>query len=701
LAVKLVAIVIISYVALSSTLFAQTPSTNESGGGTTQQDEPKPVFVLGEIINVIGTQDPTIPGVGGAVIGSDTAWKFERNSLEQAVNLAPGVSSTLDPNGRRNESDIFVRGFGRWQVPLMVDGVRIYLPADNRLDFGRFLTSDIAAIQIQKGYASVIDGPGAMGGAINLVTRKPVKKLESETGLSLGGRDARESWSGYTMLGTRLKNFYAQGGVNYADRNFWALPGSYSPTSNSLQPAGDRLSSDTRDWRVNAKVGLTPNQTDEYTVNYMRQEGEKGAPLNIYTNPPVPPNSFWRWPTWNLQNISFLSHTQIGRDSYVKAKVYYNTFDNTLDAYDNGTYTTQSANGRFRSTYADYAYGTSLEFGTTHFTNHTMKAAFHHRSDVHTEFNDNRPTSPTFRAIEPKQRQSQYTWSLALEDTIRVRPSLDLVGGISYDKYRITKAEEYNTTAGLFEYPKGGSDAMNWQAAAIWQYDSASRLHFSVSDRARFPVIFELYSTRFGTATPNPNLGPERATNVEVGWRKDTRWNVAFTGALFYSNVRDLIQTVVLPDSTTQTQSVGDGHFYGLETSVEAKMSEQWKAGGNYTYVRRIVRDALQPLLRPTGVPTQKAFLYTTWTPIGRVNITPSLELADNRWSNMDTTPAQPFPYVKTGAYHLLTLDATYQATKSLQFSAGVKNLSDDYYELAWGLPQPGRTFYVKTKTTF
>ena len=35
--------------------------------------------------------------------------------------------------------------------------------------------ADIAAIQIQKGYASVLDGPGAMGGAINLVTMKPTK----------------------------------------------------------------------------------------------------------------------------------------------------------------------------------------------------------------------------------------------------------------------------------------------------------------------------------------------------------------------------------------------------------------------------------------------------------------------------------------------------------------------------------------------
>jgi iron complex outermembrane receptor protein len=28
----------------------------------------------------------------------------------------------------------------------------------------------------------------------------------------------------------------------------------------------------------------------------------------------------------------------------------------------------------------------------------------------------------------------------------------------------------------------------------------------------------------------------------------------------------------------------------------------------------------------------------------------------------------------------------------------GLKNLTDDNYELSWGFPQPGRTFYVKTR---
>ena len=74
--------------------------------------------------------------------------------------------------------------------------------------------------------------------------------------------------------------------------------------------------------------------------------------------------------------------------------------------------------------------------------------------------------------------------------------------------------------------------------AVIWRYAQTESLHASVSDRARFPVIFELYSTRFGTATPNPDLGPERATNLEVGWKTSRFGRVRLEGAVFYSDVR-------------------------------------------------------------------------------------------------------------------------------------------------------------------
>lgn len=675
-----------------------------AGAAHAQGSSPQPtetprgmVFDLGAI-DVVGTA-PGTPGVGGSVLESTSLWRFDRQSLDQAVNLIPGVSSTLDANGRRNETDVFVRGFGRWQVPLMMDGVRIYLPADNRIDFARFLTADVAAIQVQKGYASVIDGPGAMGGAINLVSRQPVRRVEGEAAAWLGGRDSREAWSAWAMAGTRHDAFYAQGSVNVSDRTTFSLSNDYTPATRSLQPAGRRIGADAHDWRLNGKVGITPRGRDEHTLNYTRQEGEKGAPLNVYNNPPVPANSYWRWPYWNLQNVSFLSRTGLGAATALKGVLYYNTFENGLDAYDDATYTTQSANGRFFSPYDDDARGGSLELGTVRGGLGSLKAAVHYRRDAHTEQNFNRPTNPTLATTEPLQTQRQYTWSAALEDTIHVSPSVDLVAGVSYEKYAITKAEEYNTTRGSFEYPKGGSDALNYQGAVIWHYTATSEVHASVSDRARFPVIFELYSTRFGTATPNPSLGPERATNVELGWKRRAGTRVQVGGALFYSDVRDLIQTVVLADATTQTRNVGNGEFYGVEASADVTVGSTLTFGGNYTYLHRSITDALQPNLRPTGAPTHKAFVQAVWTPVSRVSIVPSLDSAGDRWS--DVNPAPAFPYVRTGAYTLLNLSAEIRLPGGVEIMAGGRNLLDDNYELAWGFPQAGRSFFVKTRVGF
>jgi iron complex outermembrane recepter protein len=653
-------------------------------------------FDMGRI-EVIGTPDGQ-PVVGGALLSSEWMWTFDRKSLDQAVNVVPGVVSTFDSNGRRNESDIFVRGFGRWQVPLMVDGVRIYLPADNRLDFARFLTGDIAEVQIQKGYASVLDGPGAMGGAINLVTRVPGKPFEAEGSIWTGGRTDAEGWNGYAMVGTRQQRFYAQASANYSDRDSWSLSDSYQPTAHSVQPAGTRLSSDTSDSRYNVKAGWTPNDTDEYTFNFVKQLGKKGAPLNVYNNPPVPPNTYWRWPYWDVQNTAFLSKTQLGQTAYVKSKVYYNTFANGLDAFDDATYTTQSANGRFHSPYDDHAHGLSVELGIDVTRANALKGAVFYRNDVHREQQTSRPTHPTLSSTEPVQEQEQYTWSLALEDTVHASASVDVVGGISYDRYEVTKAEDFTAARGLFEYPKGGSDAFNWQGAVIWRYSPTAQIHAGVSDRARFPILFELYSTRFGTATPNPDLGAERATNLEVGWKSRHGSGPRLEATVFYADARDLIQTIVLPDTTTQTQNVGDGRFYGAEFAVDASVTSTLTVGGNYTAISRTIRDALQPSLQPTGVPTHKAFLYAVWRPVETLTVTPSLDVAGDRWSDVNTNPVPPSPHIRTGSYTLLDLSAQYSVQRNFDVVFGLKNLTDRNYELSWGFPQPGRTFYVKTR---
>jgi hypothetical protein len=66
------------------------------------------------------------------------------------------------------------------------------------------------------------------------------------------------------------------------------------------------------------------------------------------------------------------------------------------------------------------------------------------------------------------------------------------------------------------------------------------------------------------------------------------------------------IQTVVLPDTTTQTQNVGNGELSGVELSLDTPVGNT-VARVDTTRTCSTIRDALQPNLRPTGVPTHRA----------------------------------------------------------------------------------------------
>lgn len=633
------------------------------------------------------------------VVTTEEVWNFNRNTLDEAVKLIPGVTSTFDSNGRRNEHDILVRGFGRLQVPLSIDGIRVYLPADNRLDFSRFLTQDLAQIQVQKGYASVLDGAGGMGGAINLVTRQPTKEFETEVqaGSAFDNDNSYDGWNGYAMLGTKQDSYYLQASGSYLDRDHWRLSKDFRPTA--IENGGDRDSSDNRDWRINVKAGFTPNTTDEYSLSYTGQSGAKGAPLHVGNNPPNPPNSYWRWPWWDIRNLYWLSNTQFGDVAYLKTRVFHNTFDNALYAYDNATYTTQSANGRFRSIYDDTGYGGSVEIGLLAIPRNELKAAVHYRHDEHNERNLNRPTNPTLSSVEPWQATEEVTWSLAVENTFKASDDIDLVAGVSYDRNDLQEAQEFNATAGLFAYPTGDSDATNVQALARWRYAQDASLHASVSSRTRFPTIFERYSTRFGMAVPNPGLDPERATNYEIGWDAQFDDRTSMTAAIFYNDVQDVIQTVVVaagPPQLTQTSNVGDGAFYGVEFGVDTQITDTLHLGANYSHLKRDINDPLLPSLRATGTPTNTGFLHASYRPIDTLTIMPSVELADDRWSDVTGGGYRP-----VGKYTLINLQVQYQPVESIEVAVGARNLRDANFQLADGYPEAGRTYFAKLKVGF
>ena len=92
-------------------------------------------------------------------------------------------------------------------------------------------------VQVAKGYVSVINGPGAMGGAINLVTRKPDKPLVAEL-WATGRFDNDGGANGYDVagvVGTRQDRWYLQVSGARNDIDHFRLAHDFQPTS--VQPA--------------------------------------------------------------------------------------------------------------------------------------------------------------------------------------------------------------------------------------------------------------------------------------------------------------------------------------------------------------------------------------------------------------------------------------------------------------------------------
>ena len=692
--------------AATTSLLAVAPAWAEAGDSAPAGDDK--AFALGQII-------VTAPRTEGAAIGSTTLsseaiYLFNRATLDEAANLIPGVTAA-NSGGSRNERLIFVRGFDRFQVPLSIDGIRVYLPADNRLDYGRFLTPDIAELQVAKGYASVLDGPGAMGGAINLVTRKPTKPFEMEVRGTLSlDRDA--DYGGYNVFGlagTRQDNWYAQASFARNFTDHWDLPGGVAPRAN--EDGGARDFSRSADWRMNLKAGFTPNDTDEYAISYTRQEGSKNAPLHVTDTSSVSLRN-WSWPRWDVDSLYFLSTTALGDHATLKTRAYYNRLSNLLKSFDNRTQTSQALARAFDSPYDDAAYGGSAELAVALTPADTLSLAFHYRRDEHKESQTSRPDLATSVA-EPVQTSVERTWSIAGENRFVFTPALSLTLGASYDWRHLDRAEEYGVPLGvtgasrLYQYPLRNADAVNGQGRMDWSPDAASSIYASISSRACFPTLFERFSSQFGTALANPDLKPERATNYEIGGSHDFG-GVHASASIFYSDIQDALVSVRTPANLNRRENYGSARYVGGEVSLEAAVTPALDAGVNYSFIDRnfdvglpVAPNTIRPF-RLTDVPRHKAFAYLNWRPLAGLEIVPNVEFASDRTTVTPASANALLPvYYQTGAYVQAGLKIDYAVTQQITLGVGARNLFDDYYVLTDGFPEPGRSFFATLRARY
>lgn len=595
----------------------------------------------------------------------------ELNLETVGIALATEEGLSLSRNAR-NEDIISIRGFDSRQVPVYLDGVPLYIPYDGYVDFGRFTTYDLAQIRVGKGNASLLYGPNTLGGAINLISRQPQEAFESDLRLGTGSGDrAMAAWN----IGTRQGNWYAQAGLSYLDINSFPLADGFVDRKTDPTDTGnERENAYSTDWKLSAKLGYTPNSTDEYALGFSKQEGEKGNP--VYTGESQQGIRYWQWPFWDKDSVYFLSNTAIGTDNRLKVRVFHDTYENRINAFSDDTYTRPGQRNFFPSVYDDKNSGASVEWINQRISGHEIHVALHHKVDRHKEIG---PTPPV-------SRYRDVTQSLAVEDIIDLDSASQLRLGASYESREAREVHEWDT---------GSADAVNAMMDYQRTLSSQVDLFASLARKTRFPTIKDRYSARLGRALPNPDLKPETAVHAEVGVQTTLWQDASVTVALFQSRIDNLIQNnVVVSDQCgglfcDQAQNVGEARHQGVELSL----SQRWSLSSlslAYTYLDRDnLQDSSVPL---TGTPEHRLFVDSRWF------LTPDFTLA----ATLEVESGRLVPFAGSGQSQVRNLsgfsnwgvNGTWQINPDISLQTGIDNVADKVYELADGIPMPGRRWY-------
>lgn len=620
-------------------------------------------------------------------ISEEEMRQFDTNRLGEAANLISGVTKSL--GGKRGEAGFNVRGFDLRRTPIFLDGIPLYVPYDGYIDAGRFMTFDLSEIDISKGFASVLYGPNTLGGAINMISKRPVKAFEGNIGAGYASGDA---YHAFANVGTNQKNWYLQGGGSWVDVHAFELSDDFKSTK--YEDGGRRNNSAQQDGKGSVKVGFTPNSTDEYALSYSYQHGQKEVPAYTGTNSNFTGQlANWKWPWWDKQSVYISTSTAIGDKSYVKTRTYYDQFKNSLNVYNISTGVLTTTGGWAPSRYDDYTIGTSIEAGTKLIPYNSLKMAFHFKDDVHRDVS----------TVTLESRFEDRTYSVGVEDTIDLTKKLSAVIGLGFDKLTGVEAHKYDSNSKAYlNVPLADKDALNGQASLFYSYSDSGRAHASVAVKSRFPSIKERTTASIdGSNLPNPDLKTELSINYEIGIQDTVAGQVKIKSNFFVNAITDYITSVKTGSKVTnyagtlvdQTQNRNTGRLnrYGYEFEALAPIGDNIETGFNYTF---IYNDNLSNSQQITDIPKHKLFIYGKVSPVKQLSLFASAEYDTKRYSSTDGTSVAK-------EYVVINTKASYEATKALLLEAGINNLLDRNYAVSEGFPEPGRSYFVQARYNF
>jgi outer membrane receptor protein involved in Fe transport len=529
-----------------------------------------------------------------------------------------------------------IRGATSNQTLLLIDGRPVGGAAIGTQDLSEIPTEQIDHVEIVRGGVSALYGPNAMGGVINVITKRALTQPTGEAGFEVGsyGREAYRA------------NFGSRVG-----------PLDYFIFGDQQYESGFRDNSDARDHNVGGNAGLSMGAGGKLLFDVSSYHSNAGIPGELYPDIPV-----------NQYNNSIEKQAadptarQVTDTNYLRTGYILPLPMNAL--------MTVHAFGSQRE--ADYADPDNFVDSNRHEQSKGGDAQFDlpHGLSIGGNFVHDREDSSDLITPSNTFIRSVENWGLFAEETFHI------------DRFTLIPS-------GRFDRNSQFGDAKNPRVQLI--ADALSWLRFSGSAARSFraPTIDDLYYpfTQYGfySYQGNPNLQPERAWTYDAGFEIHPD-SFSFRATYFRSNVTDLIQTTT--DLASTTVNIGTARRQGVEIQIDHAFNDYFRDEWNYTYLENVgIPVGYTDFVTLPYSPKHTVNYLATVTPVRGVTMNSTVRYLDASYSDNDQTGT------KLGSRVIWDLRLAYD-WRRLQTYIGVKDVTNRRYEEQAGYPLPGRTFF-------
>ncbi len=620
-----------------------------------------------------------------AAIGSAVS-SISRKELEQqqirvvsdALRELPGVAvNRTGPIGAATA--VRIRGAEANQTLVLIDGIRMNDPgAGAEFDFANLLNLEVERIDVLRGPQSALYGSDAIGGVVNIVTRRgepgPTRLRASIEGGSFGTATGTASVSG----GTQAYDYLIAGqgfrtrGISSA-RRFDA----YAPTG-SLDRDGYRSGTGL------AKVSVRPTDNLEFTgvARYTAFDADRdnfGAASDGY---PVAAAVDSR-------------DTEKGKQFFGRAQVRATLLEGAWDHVLGMSYTRQdrrSFDGTNLKTYATLGEMTRFDYQT----------------NIRFDAAGALPTSHvvTFGADHTRDAVKSYTaFPFPADAPNPLRKHLDTSGLVG--QYQIGFLERFFVTGSIRQdFNDRFDEATTYRVASAYTFDrTRTKLRASWGTGVKNPTAFELFGYS-GDYIPNQGLKPERGEGWDIGFDQPL-WSdrIVVDATYFQQRVRDLISSETIADPSDPGGFVsrainlaGASRIDGVELGLTVRPIDGLTLRAAYTFTDGEDATGATLVHRPRHVASLNAnYAFLD----GRANV--NLGVVYNGRAREFIYDA--VTYARTTAplkaYTLVNMAASYKVTGNAEVYGRIENLLDRRYEEARTYASTGRAAYGGVKVSF